>query len=136
MSAEDDLRALIARIEATFGRDIDAWLACFEEPVVVVAPQGTMTFADRAAAREFFGRMYDGLAARGFSSTGADDVRVRVVGDDIGFVDAEFTRRRADGSELERVAAIYVCRRSGDGWRVATLVSRPPDARLLDSASA
>jgi hypothetical protein len=132
MAVDDDLRALIARIEATFGSDIDAWLGCFDAPMVVVRAEGTVTFPDRAAARGFFDRMYEALAARGFASTEADAVRIRVVTGDLALVDADFTRRRADGSELERIGALYLCRRSPDGWRVATLISRPPDAPAID----
>lgn len=132
MTAEADLRALIARIEETFGRDIDAWLDCFDVPFAVVGAAATVTFPDRETARTFFGRLYDALADRGFASTGADAVRMRVVTDDLALVDADFTRRRADGSELERLATLYVCRRGDAGWRVAALISHPPGAPALD----
>lgn len=130
---EAGLRSLIGRIEATFGVDLEAWLTCFARPMVVVTPIGTLSLADDAAAEAQFRPMFDALAGRGFHSTTADTVVVRSIGDDIALVDATFTRRRADGSELERVGALYVCRRAGDEWVAATLIGHPADIAALDA---
>jgi len=128
---EAALRAFIGRIEATFGVDLDSWMACFARPMVVVAPAGTLTLADDAAVAARFRPIFDALAERGFASTTADEVSSRVIDQDLALVDASFTRRRADGSELERVAALYVCRRVDDGWIAATLIGPAPEMRAL-----
>ena len=132
MTTEDGeaLRELIATIERTFGRDVDKWLAVFDIPFVVVA-ESTMVLPSADAARDRFAAMFAALVGRGFASTEADDVEVRVVSDDLAFVDATFTRRRADGSELERVASLYVCRRRLNGWRVGALIPHPPGTHVL-----
>jgi hypothetical protein len=134
VDADDEagLRALIGRIEATFGVDIDAWAACFARPMVVVTPRGTLSLADDAAVVAQFRPMWDALAGRGFQSTAADSIDVRVLADDLALVDASFTRRHVDGSVLERVAALYVCRRDGDHWVAATLIGHPADRRAFD----
>jgi hypothetical protein len=129
---EADLRALIGRIEATFGVDIDTWLTCFARPMVVVTPMGTLTFADDAAAKAQFQPMFDALAGRGFASTTADTVAVRPIADDIALIDATFTRRHVDGSVLERLGALYVCRREGEGWVAATLIGHPAERSAFD----
>ena len=134
--SDDDraaLRALIARIESTFGVDLAAWLACFARPVVFVTPMATLVLPDDAAAEAQFRPMFDALTARGFHSTVADSVVIRSIGDDLALVDAAFTRRRADGSSLERVGALYVCRRLDDGWTVATLIAHPAEVAALGS---
>jgi hypothetical protein len=136
MTNESDdaaLRALIGRIEATFGVDLHAWLANFARPVVFVTPVGTLTLADDAAAEAQFRPMFEGLVARGFQSTTADSVVIRPIGQDLALVDAAFTRRHVDGSVLERVAALYVCRRTADDWIVAALIGHPADVRALES---
>ncbi len=125
------LRALIGRIEATFGVDLHRWLACFARPVVFVAPTGTLSLADDAAAEAQFRPMFSALAERGFHSTKADSVVVRIIGDELALVDAAFTRRREDGSELERVGALYVCRRTDDAWIVAALIAHPAEVSAL-----
>ncbi len=135
MTTDDDdaaLRHLIARIESTFGLDLPAWLACFARPIVFVTPMATLTLADDADAEAQFRPMFESLASRGFHSTKADTVIIRRIDDDIALVDAAFTRRRADGSVLERVGALYVCRRSADGWTVATLVAHPAEINALN----
>jgi len=127
-------REVVARIERTFGRDLDAWLECFDEPMVVVGPDRTMSFETRAAARPFFERTYDALRAAGFDATTADDVSVRTIDDGVALVDARFTRRRADGSEMERLGALYVCRRRAgtpDEWGVAVLVRHPHEIEAI-----
>ena len=117
------LRGIIARIEETFGRDMDRWLSCFDEPMVFVSAPGTMTFPSHVEASAFFSKQWDALRTAGFASTHADAVTVSPLGDDIALVDAHFTRRRADGSEMEQLDALYVCRKKGDdGWTVAALV--------------
>ena len=126
------LRALIARIESTFGVDLEGWLGCFARPLIFVTPMATLVLPDDDAATGQFRPMFDALAARGFHSTVADSVVIRSIGDQLALVDAAFTRRRADGSELERVGALYVCRRVDDGWTVATLIARPAEIDALD----
>jgi hypothetical protein len=124
------LREVVATIERTFGRDVDEWLTVFEIPFIVVG-DSTLVLASTDEARDRFGAMFTALVARGFASTEADDVEVRVVSADLAFVDATFTRRRADGSELERIATVYVCRRRAEGWRVGALVPHPAGTRVL-----
>src|SRR5690349_6645703 len=136
MTSESDelaLRAIISRIEATFGVDLHAWLANFARPVVFVTPVATLTLADDVAAEAQFGPMFEALRARGFGATTADSVVVRPLGDDVALVDAAFTRRHVDGSVLERVGALYVCRRTGDDWIVAALIGHPAEVPALEA---
>jgi hypothetical protein len=124
---EHPARDVITRIERTFGRDLDAWLSCFDEPMVVVGADATAAFETRDAARSFFGRTFDALREAGFATTTADRVTVQPIDDTLALVDARFTRRRADGSEMERLGALYLCRRRAgtEEWGVAVLTRRP-----------
>ena len=131
MADEAGLRDLIGRIEASFGRDLHAWLTCFSRPMVLVTSTGTLSLPDDAAALAQFRPMFDDLAARGFESTRADTVTIRQLDDDLALVDAVFTRQRSDGSILERVGALYICRRTDHEWIVATLVAHPPEVAAL-----
>ena len=116
-------RDVITEIERTFGRDMQAWLACFDEPMVLITAGGTMTFPTHADAAAFFTPQWEALRAAGFHETVAGAVTVQELADEVALVDAHFTRRRADGSEMEQLDALYVCRRKGDdGWAVAALV--------------
>jgi len=119
---------LIERIEETFGRDLDAWLACFQPPFAFVTSHVTLVAADEAEARLRFGPAFERLQASGFASSVADEVTTRYLGEDLALVDARFTRRNRDGSQMGRMAAVYVCRRDAEGWHVAAVIQHPPDA--------
>lgn len=131
MADETGLRDLIGRIEASFGRDLHAWLTCFSRPMILVTPAGTLSLPDDAAAHAQFRPMFDDLVARGFESTRADSVTIRQVDDNLALVDAVFTRQRSDRSLLERVGALYICRRTDHEWVVAALVAHPPEVAAL-----
>jgi ketosteroid isomerase-like protein len=118
--AEHEIRSLIQEVGKTFGRDVDAWLACFAEPLVVATSAGTMVL-DLVAARAMGTQMFDELRERDFDHTELQEAAVTVVAEDIGVAHASFIRRRADGSVLEPVEATYLCRKRADGWKVVTL---------------
>jgi ketosteroid isomerase-like protein len=123
--AAGEARALIGRIEATFGRDLPGWLACFAEPFVLVAGGAPVVVPDHEAGAARFGPLFESLRAAGFASTEATSVEVDVLDGDVATVDASFRRLRADGTVMEELAAFYVCHRSrgkGGGWAVTVLV--------------
>ncbi|HZT66938.1 MAG TPA: hypothetical protein VFA11_14210 [Acidimicrobiales bacterium] len=131
MTLDPELRSVIAGIEEWFGRDLDLFLNGWDAPVTVVGAAGTMVLADRAQAGAMFGALFSSLAEKGFERTTADTVRTRRLGDDLALVDAAFTRRRSDGSTLERVGALYVCRRVAGAWKIVALIPHPPDTAAL-----
>ena len=135
MSCEDaDVpERLIERIGQSFGRDLDAWLACFEPPFAFVTPEATVVAENEDAARRRFRRAFEALQAAGFESSAADHVSVSYIGDDMALVDAAFTRRHRDGSPMGRMAALYVCRRRDEHWRIAAVVQHSPDRPVLSS---
>jgi hypothetical protein len=119
--AEVDVRALIEEVGATFGRDVDGWLACFADPFVAATDAATIAL-DHDAARAMGTQMFDELRERGFDHTELQDVVITPQGDDVAFAHARFIRRRADGSILEPIEASYLCRKRTDRWVVATLI--------------
>ena len=136
-SQEPDVPAkLIERIAETFGHDLDAWLACFQPPFAFVTPEATLVAADEAEARLRFGPAFESLQGSGFASSVADEVTTRYLGEDIALVDASFTRHRRDGSQMGRMAALYVCRRYAEGWRIAAVIQHPPDDMAFPAAHA
>ena len=118
---------LIECIEQFFGRDLDGWLSCFEPPFAFVTPEATVLAADVAEARRRFGPAFEALEGSGFGSSVADHVSTSYVGDDMALVDATFTRRHRDGSPMGRMAALYVCRRREEQWRIAAVVQHAPE---------
>lgn len=82
-----------------------------------------------------FEALFASLAREGFDRTTADRVEIRVLDEILALVDAVFTRRRADGSVLERVASLYVCRPVDGAWRVGALIPHPPTSRPISGST-
>lgn len=118
--AEQEIRSLIQEVATTFGRDVDAWLACFAAPLVIATDAATIVL-DPDAARAMGTRMFDELRERGFDHTELQETAITAVAEDVAVTHASFVRRRADGSVLEPVEATYLCRKRADGWKVVTL---------------
>ena len=136
-SQQPDVPAkLIECIEETFGRDLDAWLGCFQPPFAFVTAQATLVAADEAEARLRFGPAFESLQGSGFASSVADQVTTRYLGEEIALVDASFTRHHRDGSQMGRMAALYVCRRDAERWRIAAVIQHPPDHMAFLAAHA
>ena len=122
---------LIERIEQTFGRDIDAWLECFSPPYAFVTPEATLVAMNEAEARHRFRPGFESLQVAGFGSSVADHVSTRYLGADMALVDAIFTRRHRNGSQMGTMAALYVCRRHDERWRIAAVIQHPPEHQAL-----
>lgn len=99
--------------------------------MAVLGGQGTVYLSDRSQAQSMFDPLFTTLADQGFDRSVAERVLTRQLGDDVSLVDATFVRRRSDGSALERVATLYVCRRTNSGWRIVALIPHPPDSPAL-----
>ena len=127
----DGPERLIERIEQTFGVDIDAWLECFSPPYAFVTPEATLIALNEAEARRRFAPGFESLQAAGFASSVADHVSTRYLGDDMALVDAILTRRHRDGSQMGTMAALYVCRRHDERWRIAAVIQHPPEHQAL-----
>jgi len=126
---------LIECIEQFFGRDLDGWLACFEPPFAFVTAEGTVLAADVTEARRRFGPAFEALQAAGFASSVADRVSTSYVDKDMALVDAAFTRRHRDGSPMGRMAALYVCRRRNEQWRIAAVVQHSPERSAFSAVT-
>jgi hypothetical protein len=72
------------------------------------------------------------LRALGYTHTNVIDQRIVVYNHDAASIDAIWSRCRADEVEVERVAAHFEVRRTGDGWRVIAVATTPTDQDSLD----
>ena len=72
------------------------------------------------------------LKALGYARTCVLDRRITVYNDDAASIDVIWSRRRADGAEVQRLAVHFEARRSEDGWRVISLASKLTSENSLD----
>jgi hypothetical protein len=72
------------------------------------------------------------LHAAGYADSVVLDRRTVVFNKDGAAIDSLWSRRRGDGSEIERVAVHFVVARRADGIRVVTFETHATDAETLD----
>jgi hypothetical protein len=77
---------------------------------------------------------YAPLKATGYSHTAVLDAAIRAYNDNAASVDVIWSRRRADGSEIERIAGHFEIHRTDQGWRVISLASKATTETSLSEA--
>jgi hypothetical protein len=91
----------------------------------------TLAATDEDVVRAFTA-MTSRLHAAGYADSVVLDRRTVVFNKDGAAIDSLWSRRRGDGSEIERVAVHFVVARRTDGIRVVTFETHATDAEKLD----
>jgi hypothetical protein len=74
------------------------------------------------------------LRSEGYAYTAVPDQRVAVYHRDGAAVEVIWSRRRADDSEIERLAAHFEVARGPEGWRIVGIQAIPTASDTLDNA--
>jgi hypothetical protein len=107
----------------------DYWAA----PLWVGDDSGPVTLATTAEdVTAWFKATFDRLKAAGYTHTAVPDSRVTVFNKHAGAIDVIWSRRRADESEIERLAVHFVIARRSDGLRIVTIETTSTDSDTLD----
>jgi hypothetical protein len=80
----------------------------------------------------FLDAMQTRLRAAGYTHTVVPDRRIIVLNDRGATIEVIWSRRRADESEIERLAVHFAVVRRDMGWRAVAVFAQPTDAELLD----
>ncbi|MDT9700268.1 hypothetical protein [Streptomyces sp. P17] len=86
------------------------------------------------AVIEFLDGMQTRLRASGYSHTVVPDRRLTLFHDRGAAIEVIWSRRRADESEIERLAVNFNCVKGEDGWRVIAIQGRPIDTLSLNES--
>ena len=73
------------------------------------------------------------LRAQGYADTAVPDSKVRVYHRDGAAIEVIWSRLRADGTEIERVAAHFEIARGPEGWRILSIQAEPTSSSSLDA---
>ncbi|MFE9251245.1 hypothetical protein [Streptomyces sp. NPDC007088] len=122
-----------AFIEAVGGGSDPAFISGFwGSPLWVGNDLGPVTLAetDEDVVRAFTA-MTARLHAAGYADSVVLDRRAVIFNKDGAAIDSLWSRRRADGSEIERTAVHFALARRADGIRVVTFETHATDARSL-----
>jgi hypothetical protein len=66
-------------------------------------------------------QLHSRLRDAGYAHTAVPDWRVRVYHDDGAAVEVIWSRQRADGTEIEKLAAHFEVARGSQGWRILSI---------------
>ncbi len=124
-----ELEAFYQSYIAAFNReDIDAFTESFAYPYAWISGRhGLNQCATEGDHQRSFGKIMADLKERGWVRSNIDQLKVWAMAEDLAMILADVTRRKADGSVLERVRACYTVRRDAKGWKIVTLSEvRPP----------
>ena len=107
--------------------DLKAIVSYFHDPWTFIVPQGVLFFSSASEVEGFWGPRFDDLKAQGFGHTERAEANIKVLTGDTAIANSLAVRYTKDGSELERRGATFVLRKTGDGWKIVTLIHHSPD---------
>jgi hypothetical protein len=89
---------------------------------------------DASSVVGFLQQLQTRLQEEGYAYTAVPDQRVAVYHRDGAAVEVIWSRRRADDSEIERLAAHFEVARGPEGWRIVGIQAMPTASDTLNSA--
>jgi hypothetical protein len=101
-------------------------LEFYAVPLVLSGDDGARVFATEAHVIAFVRGLVDGLRPVQYSHSETLDGDLVEVNRSTCLYRAEFSRRRTDGTEIERVGATYFIARGQSGLRIFAVAIRPP----------
>jgi hypothetical protein len=103
-------------------------------PLYDYRPDGGSWMLDGDGVTGMLDTMQTPLKAHGFTHTEVVDRAVRAYHRNGAAIEVIWSRRRADDTEIERLAVHFEVIRTEDGWRVAGIQRRPTHADTLSDA--
>jgi hypothetical protein len=111
-----------------FNREDDRFFDCFAMSYASVSDgRGLTPVANDADHRDGFRRSMIVLKERGWARSDVDRIKAWAIAENLGMILSDVTRYKTDASILEKVRALYMVRRDGDGWKIVTITEiKPP----------
>jgi hypothetical protein len=109
---------------------LDYWAA----PLHYNTDEGNQWLHDASAVVEFLKQTQSRLRADGYAYTDVPDQKVSFYHDNGAAIEVIWSRCRADGSEIERLAAHFELSRSQAGWRIVGIQALSTTADTLSAA--
>jgi len=95
--------------------------------------EGSQWFLDGQAVVAQLDALQTRLRAEGYADTTVPDFRVTVYHDNGAAIEVIWSRRRTDGSEIERLAAHFEVARGSEGWRIISIQAKPTTSGSLNA---
>src|SRR5882757_4843036 len=131
---DDYLPTWVAVGNGTIDRGPDFILDYWGSPLYYCHPDGVEWVPNGEAVIALLASLHVRLRANGYTHTEVPDRSVRAYHRNGAAIEVIWSRRRADGSEVERLAVHFEVIRTDKGWRVAGIQHQLTDAGTLAEA--
>jgi hypothetical protein len=125
-SAIDEITRLVSRYAKGFAGDPLATIDFYALPMIYVGPDAVSVVGSRAQAVAFVEGILERLRPTGFSHTTVERCCVKLLHRSVALCGVDCTRRRSDGSPIERIGATYVLT-AHPQWRIRELIATEPE---------
>ncbi|MDT5065124.1 MAG: hypothetical protein QOK02_1279, partial [Mycobacterium sp.] len=103
-------------------------------PLHYCTPDASLWLLDDTAVVRLLERRHRDLRAQNYSLTAVPDRKVTVYHPTGAAIEVIWSRRRATGTEIERIAVHFEVARGSTGWRVVGIQAAPTSANDLTAA--
>jgi hypothetical protein len=121
----DEITRLVTRYAEGFAGDPYATIEFYAFPMIHVGLDAVSVIGSQDEAAAFVEGILTRLRPTGFSHTTFERCFVRLLHRSVALCSVDGTRRRADGSPIERIGATYVLTAHPD-WRIRELIATEP----------
>lgn len=131
---DDYLATWVGVAAGTIARGPEFILDYWGAPLHYSTEEGGQWLHDASAVVQFLEGIQSRLQAQGYAYTDVPDHEVSVYHDNGAAIEVIWSRCRADGTEIERLAAHFELSRSQVGWRIVGIQQTPTAADTLSEA--
>ena len=100
----------------------------FNEPAMMITPQGTQTLPNASAVEQAYARVMAELPAQRYARTEFSTIEERRLGDDLTVLTGSGTWVDLSGQPFMPFGMTYVLRRTGEDWRIVVAIIHSADA--------
>ena len=123
MTDEAAVNRMLDEYYAAFSTlNIQAILAYFHQPALLIGPPGVIALPTPAAVLPIFTPVMQNLRTRGYGRSELDQRKVKVLSAKSALASGIVVRYKSDGQELERVGITYMLHKADDAWKFAVMV--------------
>lgn len=125
--ANESVNQVIADYYRDFSTlNVQAILPYFNEPSLLVGPQGVIPIPSHAALVAVFGPVMEGLRAKGYGRSEFELGYAKSLSSSAALIGGVVERYDTGGQQLERVGITYLLHKTGSGWKFATVILHDP----------
>ncbi|HMJ55569.1 MAG TPA: nuclear transport factor 2 family protein [Polyangiaceae bacterium] len=109
--------------------DPKAVAAHFNEPALMITPQGVNALPNNAAVEQAYARIMAELPAQGYARTEFSQIAERRLGDDLAMLTGSGNWVDKAGKKFMPFGMTYTLRRTGQSWRIVSAFIHGADAK-------